>query len=188
MKPRKLSKRDQKIQYIWQQIESWLTHRFKLPIQIEVDVKTGLLKQYKVYSLTIFQNNQFYVYIDNRHLTQATKDDLLNIVGREALKIKYLAQGVAIKETDARYKKELQDYGLPYYDIFPQDGLALWEYRCIKCDKIITLSPKKLPKSANIIYNPKKLTDCCQAMIKESDVKTQYTNEECQKWAGLLKM
>lgn len=182
----KLSKKNKKIQYIWQQIEYWLQYRFKTPLQIEVDTQTGLTREYHIYSITTFKNNQFVVKVDNKHLMEATKDDLLNIVGREAIRIYLFTKGINAKETDAEYKKLLHDFGLPNYGVLPHEGVDFYEYRCSQCNRLMGLSVKRVPKSKGITYNPKTLSDCCGAVIKESDVKQHYSNQEAQKYYKLI--
>ena len=184
-KQRKLSAKDKKIQYVWQQIEYWLEFRFSNPIQIEVEAMTSLTSKYKVYSLTVLQQGQFTVYIDNKHLLDAKNDDLLDIIGREAIRIDFFSKGINIKETDEAFKSKLKEFHLPYYSIFPHDGLDLWEYTCLGCKKIIALTVKKVPDSKEFAYNPKKLTACCQKMIKEEG-KRRFTNKECQELQGIL--
>lgn len=178
-KQSKLSAKDKKLQYIWQQIEYWLEYRFNKPIKIEVDTMTSLTSKYKVYSLTVMKQGEFTVYVDNKHLLDAKNDDLLDIIGREAIRINFFSQGINIKETDEAYIAKLKEYHLPYYGIFPHDGMDLWEYTCLGCKRIIALTTKKIPDSKEFAYNPKKLTACCQKMIKEEG-KRRFTNKECQ--------
>lgn len=184
-KERKLTAKEKKVQYVWQQIEFWLEFRFNNPILIEVDVMTSLTRKHKVYSLSTIQKGQVIVYIDNSYLLTAKNDDLLDIIGREAIRIDYFSKGINIKETDAEYVAKLKEYQLPYYSVFPQDGMDLWEYTCLGCKKIIALTVKKIPDSKEFAYNPKKLTACCQKMVKEEG-KRRFTNKECQELHHIL--
>lgn len=184
-KDRKLTAKEKKIQYVWQQIEFWLEFRFNNPILIEVDTMTSLTRKHKVYSLTTIQKGQIIVYIDNNYLLQAKTDDLLDIIGREAIRIDFFSKGINVKETDEAFIAKLKEYQLPYYSIFPQNGMDLWEYTCLGCKKIIALTVKKVPDSKEFAYNPKKLTSCCQKMIKEEG-KRHFTNKECQELHHIL--
>lgn len=180
MAVKKLPKKDKNIQYVWIQIENWLKHRFKTPIMVEVFEKPNLTKKIHKYSVTLLQKGKFNVYIDKRHLLRASKDDLLNIVGRESCRIYLMSQGINVRETTPEFKELVLSFGLPWYGVQPEEGMMLYEYRCINCNKIITVSPRKIPKSKKLTYNPLKVTECCGAMIKESDDKHHYTNKELQ--------
>lgn len=182
---RKLTAKDKKLQYIWQQIEYWLQFRFNNPIQVEVSTYTGLTRNQHVYSLTVIREGKYYVYVDNKYLIDAKTDDLLDIIGREAIKVDLFSKGINAKETDAVYVSKLKEFKLPYYGIFPQEGMDLWEYNCLGCKKNIAITTKRIPESKGFAYNPKKLTSCCKKMIKEEG-KRRFTNAECQKIHGIL--
>lgn len=181
-----LSKKDKKIQYVWQQIEYWLEYRLHTPLQVEVVTRTGLVREHHVFSYTMIQRGQFIVVIDQKHLMDAKTDDLLNIAGREAIRISFYSRGKNINENSPEFIEQLKRYGLPWYSNLPQEGMDLYEYTCLKCQKLIALTPKKLAASKEIAFNPKKLTECCGAMIRESEGKHHYTNYELQQLRDLV--
>lgn len=190
---RKLSKSEEAVKYLWEQAENWLTYRFKrkdLHIQDIVE-QTGLTRKYNKYSFVVpkkeedpnhrgLMRTNFYLMVDKRYLLDANKEQLLEIAGRTALEIFFMVNGKKFKDTEEATKKALYKYGLPIYGKFPQQGLELHQYTCSSCDSIITLQERKIPKSRDIAYDPKKLTSCCNAIIKY-DGKVAFTNEECQK-------
>lgn len=184
----KLNKLEENLRYVWTQIENWLNHRFKMGMQVEVIEKKRMLKEFHQYSVSRMGGAGIpLVYIDEGYLRNAKKDELVDIAGREACRIYLMMQKrMMINEVDPDFRKLVESFELPWYDSLPQDGMDMYEYRCIKCKKLITVSPKKLPASKNITYNPNITTDCCGAMIKESDDKHHYTNLELRKIKHLL--
>lgn len=182
----KLTKEEKQLKYFWIQVENWLTHRFKNSAKTEVKVITGLTRKAHVFAMSMIKNGSIITLIDKQFLNKSTKEKLVETAAREAIRIHFLTHGKTVKETDPEFKEQLDFYGLPYYDIYPEDGLDLYEYRCSDCQKIITLSRKKIPKSKKITYNPLKVTSCCKAVIKESDQKQHYDNLELQRIKNII--
>lgn len=184
----RLTKLEKNLKYVWEQIENWLEYRFKMPILVEVYDKTGLVRQFHHYSISrINPKGVFEVFIEAKVLREGKKDELLNVIGREACRIYLMAKNRRmITETDPEFKELVISFELPWYGTMPEEGMDMYEYRCLGCNEIITATPKKIPKSKAITYNPKKVTECCGAMIKESDEKHHYTNEELQKIQHLI--
>lgn len=190
---RKLSKTDEAVKYIWEQAENWLHYRFnKKNLHIhDIQEQTGIAKKYNKYSFVIpkrepdpnhrgLMRTNFYLIIDKRYLLDAKKEQLVEIAGRSAVEILFMVSGKKFKDNDKETMKVLYQYGLPIYGNFPHQGLTLHQYSCSECDSIITLQERKIPKSRDIAYNPKKLSSCCNAIIKY-DGRVEFTNEECQK-------
>lgn len=190
---RKLTKSEEAVKYIWEQTENWLHFRFKREDLLLHDIieQTGVTKKYNKYSFVIpkkepdtarpgFMRTNLYLIVDKRYMLDANKEQLLEIAGRTAMEIIFMVNGKKFKDNDEETKKALYTYGLPIYGNFPHQGLTLHQYTCSSCNKIITLQDRKIPQSRDIAYNPKKLSSCCNAIIKY-DGRVEFSNEDCQK-------
>lgn len=190
---RKLNKTDKAVKYIWEQAENWLHFRFKRPDLFIYDIQeqTGVSKKFNKYAFIVpkqepdpnrrgVNRTNFYLMIDKRYMLDANKEQMLEIAGRAALEIIFLVSGKKFSDRDKQTQAMLYKYGLPIYGNFPHQGLMLHQYTCSSCDNIITLQERKIPKSRDIAYDPKRLTSCCDAIIKY-DGRVEFSNEECQK-------
>ncbi len=174
------------IKYIWLQTERFVKNYYHKDIQIEVWEEKRLLAKQHVYSRIAVVEGKINLYVDDNTLAEGKKDDLFDIAGRAGIWIGILLNtNKPVTETDPVYKNELKVYGMPYYDVFPQDGLQLHTYRCLKCKKTVALTMKKVPDSKKFAYNPNLRTDCCRAMIEYRE-KQHYTNEQLQKLKSFL--
>lgn len=192
-KKRKLTKTEQKVKYIWEQTENWLHFRFNRPDLYIHDIQeqTGLTKKYNKYSFVVpkkeadpnhkgLMRTNFYLFVDKRYMLDATKEQQLEIAGRASVEIMFMISGKRFKDSEIETKKMLYKYDLPIYGAFPHQGLTLHQYTCSSCERVITLRKRKYPKAKEIAYDPKKLTACCNAIIKY-DGKLEFSNEDCQK-------
>lgn len=190
---RKLTKTEEAVKYIWEQAENWLHFRFKRPdLHIhDIQEQVGVVKKYNKYAFIVPKREphpiqrgamvtNFYLVVDKRYLLDANKEQRLEIAGRSALEVLFMVSGKKFDDRNDETKAYLHKYGLPKYGNFPHQGLTLHQYTCSSCGNIITLQDKKIPKSQEIAYNPKKLSGCCNAIIKY-DGKVDFTNEDCQK-------
>lgn len=195
---RKLTKSEQKVKYIWEQAENWLHFRFKRPDLFIHDIQeqTGITKKYNKYGFVVpkrepdpnhkgLMRTNFYLIIDKRYMLDATKEQQLEIAGRASVEILFMVNGKRFKDNDTESQKVLYQYGLPIYGNFPHQGLMLHQYTCSSCEKVITLQDRKIPKSKEIAYDPKKLSGCCNAIIKY-DGNVEFSNEDCQKLEKLI--
>lgn len=174
------------IKYIWLQTERFVKNYYHKDIQIEVWEEKRLLAKQHVYSRIAVVEGKINLYVDDNTLAEGKKDDLFDIAGRAGIWIGILLNtNKPVTETDSVYKNELKVYGMPYYDVFPQDGLQLHTYRCLKCKKTVALTMTKVPDSKKFAYNPNLRTDCCRAMIEYRE-KQHYTNEQLQKLKSFL--
>lgn len=190
---RKLNKTDEAVKYIWEQAENWLHFRFKRPDLNIYDIReqTGIAKKFNKYAFIVpkqepdpnrrgLMKTNFYLMIDKRYLLDANKEQRLEIAGRSASEIVFMVNGKKFNDRLRETQAFLYEYGLPHYGNFPHQGLMLHQYTCSSCEQVITLQDRKIPKSRDIAYDPKRLTSCCNAIIKY-DGRLEYPNEECQK-------
>lgn len=195
---RKLNKTESAVKYVWEQAELWLEHRFKRPDLYISDIQeqTGVARKTNKYSFIIpkrervpnqgsLMQTNYYLVIDKRYLLDANKEQRLEIAGRAAAEVLFMARGQRFDDRDELTEKFLQQYALPTYGEFPQQGLELHQYTCSQCDNVIALTRRKIPKSRDIAYDPKKLSACCDAIIKY-DGKVEYSNEECQQFKQFI--
>lgn len=196
---RKLTKVEEAVKYLWEQAENWLHFRFNRPDIYIQDIieQTGVTRKYNKYSFIIpkkeadperrgVMKTNFYLIVDKRYLLDAKKEQLLEMAGRASLEILFMVSGKVFKDSEEETQRYLHKYGLPIYGKFPHQGLELHQYSCSSCEQIITLQDRKLSKANNIAYDPKKLSSCCNAIIKY-DGKLPFTNEECLKLAKFIK-
>lgn len=195
---RKLTKTEKAVKYVWEQTELWLEHRFKRPDLYITDIQeqTGVAKKTNKYSFIIpkrervegqrgLMQTNFYLVIDKRYLLDVNKEQMLEIAGRAAAEVFFIARGQKFDDRDEFTANFLANYDLPVYGEFPQQGLEIHQYTCSSCGNIIALTRKKIPKSRDIAYDPKKLSECCSAIIKY-DGKVHYSNEEAQKFKKFI--
>lgn len=186
------------VKYVWEQTELWLEHRFKRPDLYITDVQeqTGVARKANKYSFIIPKRERvpnqgrlmrvnFYLVIDKRYLLDSNKEQHLEMAGRAAAEVLFMSKGQKFDDRDEVTANFLRQYGLPVYGGFPQQGLELHQYTCSECNNIIALTRRKIPKSKDIAYDPKKLSGCCNAIIKY-DGKVEFTNEECQKYSKFI--
>ena len=174
------------VKYIWLQTERFVKAYYNKDVQLEVWEQKRLLRDFHVYSKIEMKEGTLNLYVDELTLAEGKKDDLFDIAGRAGVWIGILLNtGKPVKETDPTFINELKAYGLPYYDVYPQDGALLHTYRCLKCRKIMALTTKKIPDSKKFAYNPNLRTECCKAMIEYRDIQ-HYTNGQLQKFKSLI--
>lgn len=190
---RKLTKTEKKVKYIWEQAENWLHFRFnRQDLHIhDIIEQTGVTRKYNKYAFIIpkrepdpnhrgLMRTNFYLILDKRYMLDANTEQQLEIAGRAASEIIFMVNRKYFSDRDKEVQAFLYKYGLPHYGNFPHQGLTLHQYTCSSCDGVITLQDRKIPKSRDIAYDPKRLTSCCNAIIKY-DGKVEFSNEECQK-------
>lgn len=185
MVKKKLTKEEVAIKYIWEQIERWLLFRYR--ITRKVIVLADYIQRDGLYSRVDYRGRDIYVTVDKGLLREGDKLEMLKVVGRSAVQIKFNIEGKDFNEEDEEVKEELTKYGLPVYGNIPQVGLKLRQYTCSKCDKIVRVSVRKVPKSEEFEYNPKKLTKCCHAVIKD-DGWVHFTNQDAHRLLATVSM
>lgn len=178
-------KLDNNIKYAWLQIENWISHYYGKKIQVEVIEDKQLFRENK-YAKTVFvQGKPPEVHIDYKLLLKGNKEKILYAACREAVRIGLLANGIKATDVSPEFRSELKKHGLPDYGGFPETGVDLYTYDCLKCGKVYALTPRKIPDSKSPAYKPNITTNCCQAMIHDSG-KIFYTNLELQKMGNVL--
>lgn len=195
---RKLNKTERAVKYVWEQTELWLEHRFNRPDLFISDIQeqTGVARKTNKYSFIIpkrervpnqgrLMQTNFYLVIDKRYLIDSNKEQRLEMAGRAAAEVLFMARGHKFDDREESTANFLRQYSLPVYGEFPQQGLELHQYTCSECDNLIALTERKIPKSRDIAYDPKKLSGCCSAIIKY-DGKVEFTNEECHQYKQFI--
>lgn len=165
--------------YIWIQIENWLKHYYKAPVQVEVYSCKEVLKEGR-YAKTVFDNTPVpKVYIAYDLLKSGDKKRILYAGCREAVRIGLAFHKKPHSDVSREFRAELAKYKLPDYGGLSETGMPLYSYRCVKCKQLyaIRLKPMSKKEKEAFCYNDYVRSSCCNVVIEDAG-KVMYNNEE----------